>query len=172
MIKIADATARIREQHDWYARTAGCAFQRHVTDFDVEVIEGRRLRFKERRLGGSRTSAGYEARSGSCRCAGEQVTARQSRFGHLIHSLTAWILWCIPRDRPKRSCPSWLTEGEHRPKFLPLQIAIQAGFGSLRRFNSVFAEVYGRPPSEIRRAPPSKSPRLSAGHDHDAGIKL
>ncbi|MEY2503570.1 MAG: hypothetical protein QOI07_3907, partial [Verrucomicrobiota bacterium] len=30
-------------------------------------------------------------------------------------------------------------------------IAMQAGFGSLRRFNSVFAEVYGRRPSEIRR---------------------
>ena len=55
---------------------------------------------------------------------------------------------------------------------LPMtEIAIQAGFGSLRRFNSVFAEVYGRPPSEIRRPRPSKSPRLSAGHDHDAGIK-
>ena len=52
------------------------------------------------------------------------------------------------------------------------EIAIQAGFGSLRRFNSVFAEVYGRPPSKIRGARPSKSPRLSAGHDHDAGIKL
>jgi AraC family transcriptional regulator, regulatory protein of adaptative response / methylated-DNA-[protein]-cysteine methyltransferase len=35
------------------------------------------------------------------------------------------------------------------------QIAIQAGFGSLRRFNSVFAEVYGRPPTEIRRKTPS-----------------
>jgi AraC family transcriptional regulator, regulatory protein of adaptative response / methylated-DNA-[protein]-cysteine methyltransferase len=36
---------------------------------------------------------------------------------------------------------------------LPMtKIAMRAGFGSLRRFNSVFAEVYGRPPSEIRRA--------------------
>jgi AraC-like DNA-binding protein len=35
---------------------------------------------------------------------------------------------------------------------LPItEIAMRAGFGSLRRFNSVFAEVYGRPPSEIRR---------------------
>jgi AraC family transcriptional regulator of adaptative response/methylated-DNA-[protein]-cysteine methyltransferase len=35
---------------------------------------------------------------------------------------------------------------------LPMtEIAMQAGFGSLRRFNSVFAEVYGRRPSEIRR---------------------
>jgi len=35
---------------------------------------------------------------------------------------------------------------------LPMtEIAIKAGFGSLRRFNSVFAEVYDRPPTEIRR---------------------
>lgn len=35
---------------------------------------------------------------------------------------------------------------------LPMtEIAMQAGFGSLRRFNSVFAEIYGRPPTEIRR---------------------
>ena len=35
---------------------------------------------------------------------------------------------------------------------LPMtEIAMQAGFGSLCRFNSVFAEVYGRPPTEIRR---------------------
>jgi AraC family transcriptional regulator, regulatory protein of adaptative response / methylated-DNA-[protein]-cysteine methyltransferase len=31
------------------------------------------------------------------------------------------------------------------------QIALDAGFGSLRRFNAVFAEVYGRPPTELRR---------------------
>jgi AraC family transcriptional regulator of adaptative response / DNA-3-methyladenine glycosylase II len=31
------------------------------------------------------------------------------------------------------------------------EIALQAGFRSLRRFNKVFAEVYGRPPTEIRR---------------------
>jgi AraC family transcriptional regulator of adaptative response/methylated-DNA-[protein]-cysteine methyltransferase len=30
-------------------------------------------------------------------------------------------------------------------------IAIRAGFRSLRRFNTVFRETYGRPPSEIRR---------------------
>jgi AraC family transcriptional regulator of adaptative response/methylated-DNA-[protein]-cysteine methyltransferase len=32
------------------------------------------------------------------------------------------------------------------------EIAHRAGFGSLRRFNTVFALVYRRPPSEIRRA--------------------
>src|SRR6185437_14756271 len=36
---------------------------------------------------------------------------------------------------------------------LPMtRIALRAGFGSLRRFNAVFAEVYRRPPSELRRA--------------------
>jgi AraC family transcriptional regulator of adaptative response / DNA-3-methyladenine glycosylase II len=38
---------------------------------------------------------------------------------------------------------------------LPMtEIAMRAGFGSARRFNSVFTEVYGRPPSKIRRARP------------------
>jgi transcriptional regulator GlxA family with amidase domain len=36
---------------------------------------------------------------------------------------------------------------------------MRAGFGSLRRFNSVFAEIYGRPPTEIRRT------RRSAGKE-------
>jgi AraC family transcriptional regulator of adaptative response / DNA-3-methyladenine glycosylase II len=41
---------------------------------------------------------------------------------------------------------------------LPMsQIALSAGFGSLRRFNAVFTEVYGRRPSELRR------PRSSEG---------
>jgi AraC family transcriptional regulator of adaptative response/methylated-DNA-[protein]-cysteine methyltransferase len=34
---------------------------------------------------------------------------------------------------------------------LMTEIALRAGFSSLRRFNAVFAEVYRRPPSEIRR---------------------
>src|ERR1700719_1053070 len=43
---------------------------------------------------------------------------------------------------------------------LPMtEISMRAGFGSLRRFNSVFAEVYGRPPTEIRRT------RQSAGKE-------
>jgi AraC family transcriptional regulator, regulatory protein of adaptative response / methylated-DNA-[protein]-cysteine methyltransferase len=32
-----------------------------------------------------------------------------------------------------------------------VEIAVLAGFGSLRRFNAVFAEVYGRAPTQIRR---------------------
>lgn len=44
---------------------------------------------------------------------------------------------------------------------LPMQeIAFRAGFTSLRRFNTVFAEVYGRPPSAIRqRARRAEAPR-------------
>ena len=33
-----------------------------------------------------------------------------------------------------------------------IEIALLAEFRSLRRFNAVFAEVYKRPPTEIRRA--------------------
>jgi AraC family transcriptional regulator, regulatory protein of adaptative response / methylated-DNA-[protein]-cysteine methyltransferase len=40
------------------------------------------------------------------------------------------------------------------------EIAMLAGFGSLRRFNTVFAEVYGRAPTEIRGAQ-SKGVRLA-----------
>jgi AraC family transcriptional regulator of adaptative response/methylated-DNA-[protein]-cysteine methyltransferase len=32
-----------------------------------------------------------------------------------------------------------------------VEVALQAGFGSLRRFNAVFAEVYKRPLGAIRR---------------------
>ena len=39
---------------------------------------------------------------------------------------------------------------------LPMvEVAVQAGFGSLRRFNAVFAEVYKRPPGTIRRKGPA-----------------
>jgi hypothetical protein len=44
MIKIAGATACIREQHDWCARTAKCAFQRRVTDFDGSMLLQSNLR--------------------------------------------------------------------------------------------------------------------------------
>ena len=32
------------------------------------------------------------------------------------------------------------------------EIAMRAGFGSLRRFNAVFAETYKRPPTAVRKA--------------------
>ena len=43
---------------------------------------------------------------------------------------------------------------------LPMtEIALRAGFRSLRRFNAVFAETYRRPPSEIRRTLGGDQPR-------------
>jgi AraC family transcriptional regulator, regulatory protein of adaptative response / methylated-DNA-[protein]-cysteine methyltransferase len=36
-----------------------------------------------------------------------------------------------------------------------VDLAMQAGFGSLRRFDAAFAKVRYRPPSEIRRRPRS-----------------
>jgi AraC family transcriptional regulator, regulatory protein of adaptative response / methylated-DNA-[protein]-cysteine methyltransferase len=50
---------------------------------------------------------------------------------------------------------------------LPMtQIALTAGFGSLRRFNTVFAAVYKRPPTAIRRVRRAEvaavSPRIEA----------
>jgi len=36
------------------------------------------------------------------------------------------------------------------------QVALAAGFASQRRFNAVFAEVYGRPPTEVRRRQPHR----------------
>lgn len=39
---------------------------------------------------------------------------------------------------------------------LPMtDVALRAGFGSLRRFNAVFQEIYKRPPSDMRRGRPS-----------------
>lgn len=50
---------------------------------------------------------------------------------------------------------------------LPMvEVALQAGFGSLRRFNAVFIEVYKRPPSEVRRgsaAPAHRGPATRLG---------
>jgi methylphosphotriester-DNA--protein-cysteine methyltransferase len=37
------------------------------------------------------------------------------------------------------------------PSAAAAEAAYRAGFGSLRRFNAVFAEVYRRPPTKIRR---------------------
>ncbi len=41
------------------------------------------------------------------------------------------------------------------------QVAMAAGFSSIRRFNAVFHNLYGKPPTELRRA--------SAGRSHEPG---
>lgn len=42
-------------------------------------------------------------------------------------------------------------------------IAFQSGFGSLRRFNAAFAELYGRSPSSLRAVRKVSSLRRSRG---------
>lgn len=45
---------------------------------------------------------------------------------------------------------------------LPLsEVAFAAGFGSVRRFNEVFAALFGRAPSELRRDPRDETPMAS-----------
>jgi len=45
---------------------------------------------------------------------------------------------------------------------LPMtEIALASGFGSVRRFNETFAQLYGRPPGELRRR---GGPAISAAH--------
>jgi AraC family transcriptional regulator of adaptative response / DNA-3-methyladenine glycosylase II len=45
------------------------------------------------------------------------------------------------------------------------EIARTSGFGSLRRFNTVFLELYGRPPSAMRRTRARAGPRPSPPQD-------
>lgn len=55
-----------------------------------------------------------------------------------------------------------------------MEIALRSGFGSLRRFNAVFSEVYRMPPSAIRRMPPrlardaARGAAIHAAHDGTA----
>jgi AraC family transcriptional regulator of adaptative response / DNA-3-methyladenine glycosylase II len=50
----------------------------------------------------------------------------------------------------------------HETRLPMSEIALAAGFGSVRRFNETFRELYGRPPSSLRRgregAPPDGAP--------------
>jgi AraC family transcriptional regulator of adaptative response / DNA-3-methyladenine glycosylase II len=47
----------------------------------------------------------------------------------------------------------------HETSMAMSEVALASGFGSLRRFNDMFRELYGRPPSELRRR---RSPPRSA----------
>jgi AraC family transcriptional regulator of adaptative response / DNA-3-methyladenine glycosylase II len=49
------------------------------------------------------------------------------------------------------------------------EIALAAGFGSLRRFNSAFHQTYGRAPRELRRHPAGSS---AAGGENEVVLKL
>jgi AraC family transcriptional regulator, regulatory protein of adaptative response / DNA-3-methyladenine glycosylase II len=53
---------------------------------------------------------------------------------------------------------------------LPMtEVALAAGFGSVRRFNEVFLRMYGRPPSALRRGP---KPSLAEGSMATSGVTV
>jgi len=52
------------------------------------------------------------------------------------------------------------------------EIAFRAGFRSLRRFNAVFAEVYKRPPTEIRRTRRMSSPSRGKTRPGNAPFRI
>jgi AraC family transcriptional regulator of adaptative response / DNA-3-methyladenine glycosylase II len=39
----------------------------------------------------------------------------------------------------------------HETRLPMAQVALAAGFGSIRRFNETFQQLFGRPPSTLRR---------------------
>ena len=43
-----------------------------------------------------------------------------------------------------------------------IEIALASGFGSVRRFNETFQELFGRPPAALRRSP-RQEPGVEAG---------
>lgn len=56
----------------------------------------------------------------------------------------------------------------HETQMRMVDVAMAAGFSSLRRFNDVFGRLYGRPPSALRR----QSAKSAAADGHSAGITL
>ena len=57
----------------------------------------------------------------------------------------------------------------HDTRLSMVDVAMAAGFGSVRRFNETFRRLYGRPPSQLRR---KRSGAATAGGDPPAETKL
>jgi AraC family transcriptional regulator of adaptative response / DNA-3-methyladenine glycosylase II len=51
----------------------------------------------------------------------------------------------------------------HETRLSMTEIALAAGFGSVRRFNETFLKLYGRPPSTLRKKPQLSLPQGSMG---------
>jgi AraC family transcriptional regulator, regulatory protein of adaptative response / DNA-3-methyladenine glycosylase II len=56
----------------------------------------------------------------------------------------------------------------HETQMSMTDVALAAGFGSVRRFNDTFRGLYGRPPSALRR----QGPATSVGDGFGAGVTL
>jgi AraC family transcriptional regulator of adaptative response / DNA-3-methyladenine glycosylase II len=46
----------------------------------------------------------------------------------------------------------------HETRLPMAQVALAAGFGSVRRFNEAFQQLFGRPPAQLRRSPAEEAP--------------
>jgi AraC family transcriptional regulator of adaptative response / DNA-3-methyladenine glycosylase II len=57
----------------------------------------------------------------------------------------------------------------HETRLPMAEIALAAGFGSIRRFNETFQELFGKPPSALRR---ETAQDVSAGPDGEVTLKL
>src|SRR5262249_33279467 len=57
----------------------------------------------------------------------------------------------------------------HDTRMPMTEIAVAAGFGSVRRFNETFRQLFGRPPSALRR---KAVPALPAGSVGESGVAL
>jgi AraC family transcriptional regulator of adaptative response / DNA-3-methyladenine glycosylase II len=57
----------------------------------------------------------------------------------------------------------------HESRLPMTEIALAAGFGSVRRFNETFRQLFGRPPSALRRG---NAPELSSGPAGEVTIRL
>jgi AraC family transcriptional regulator, regulatory protein of adaptative response / DNA-3-methyladenine glycosylase II len=51
----------------------------------------------------------------------------------------------------------------HETKLPMTEVALAAGFGSIRRFNETFGQLFGRPPSSLRRGAATPAARKSTG---------
>lgn len=60
----------------------------------------------------------------------------------------------------------------HQTDLSMAQVALAAGFGSVRRFNETFQALYGRPPSELRRGRVGGSSETGAGAGEGGAVTL
>jgi AraC family transcriptional regulator of adaptative response/methylated-DNA-[protein]-cysteine methyltransferase len=93
---------------------------------------------------------------------GQSVDALAERLGVTSRHLRRLFVrhWGVPPTAVARTIRVQRAKRLLSETDLPMiKIALEAGFGSLRSFNAVFAEVYKCPPSEIRRP-------FARGHAH------
>ncbi|MBX9698447.1 MAG: helix-turn-helix domain-containing protein [Acetobacteraceae bacterium] len=106
---------------------------------------------------GSRTTAARALRlieAGALDAEGATVEALAARVGVGARHLTRLFARHVGASPAQVACTVRVQRAKRLldATNLPMaEVAARAGFGSLRRFNTVFAEVYRKPPTAIRR---------------------